>query len=105
MTRGRVKFFKTEKGWGAITSAEVPADVWVHFSAIGAPGYRAFEDGDIVEFDYEACRQDGFQFRATRARRISPGPAPTLRRNGRRVEIAPDGTPDTPLTPRRPHRR
>lgn len=97
-----MKFFKQDKGWGAIASAELPAgcDAWVHYSTIEADGYRSLQDGDLVEFDVEQARQDSFSFRATRVRRTASGPAPTLRRNGSRVVIAPDGTPDTPLTPR-----
>src|SRR4051812_46798246 len=103
MARGVVKFFKSEKGWGAITCDELPdgKDVWIHFSDIEAVGYRALEAGDVVDFDYEPARQDSFDFRATRARRLESGPAPTLRRSGRQVVIAPAGTPDTPMTPRR----
>lgn len=38
VARGVVKFFKSEKGWGAISRDELPAsqDVWVHFSDIEA---------------------------------------------------------------------
>ena len=91
------------KGWGAIHCSELPAgqDVWVHFSVIEGVGYHALHAGDIVDFDYEPARQDSFTFRATRARRVAPGSAPTLRREGERVVIADDCTPDTPLTPRR----
>ncbi len=104
MTRGVVKFFKAEKGWGAIASDDLPAghDAFVHFSVIEGSGYRALTAGDVVEFDYEPARQDSFSFRATRARHVAPGPAPTLRRTGGQVVIAEDGTPDTPLTPKRP---
>ena len=103
VARGVVKFFKQEKGWGAIHCSELPAgqDVWVHFSVIEGVGYHALHAGDIVDFDYEPARQDSFTFRATRARRVAPGSAPTLRRVGERVVIADDCTPDTPLTPRR----
>jgi CspA family cold shock protein len=103
MTRGVVKFFKAEKGWGAITADGFPPgqDVWVHYSAIEATGYRALSAGDVVEFDYERGRQDSFNYRATRARHVEPGPAPTLRRVDGKVVTVPDGTPDTPLTPRR----
>ena len=102
MTSGVVKFFKAEKGWGAISSEALPAgcDAWVHFSVIEAEGYRAFEAGDVVDFDFEQVRQDSFRFRATRAQRRRPGPAPTLRRQGDQVVEVPSGTPDTPLTPR-----
>jgi cold shock protein len=103
VARGVVKFFKPEKGWGAISCDELPdgQDVWVHFSTIEAPGYRALRAGDVVDFDYEAARQDSFNFRATRARRLESGPAPVLRRAGARVVIAAIDTPDTPLTPKR----
>jgi cold shock protein len=72
MTRGTVKFFKPEKGWGAIASPELPdgLDAWVHFSVIEMDGYRALDQGDQVEFEYEAAQQDSFRFRATRVRKI-----------------------------------
>ena len=67
---GVVKFFKAEKGWGAISSDELPPgrDAWVHFSAINSPGYRALEAGEQVEFTYEAAQQDSFEYRATSVR-------------------------------------
>lgn len=72
MAHGTVKFFKPEKGWGAIASSDLPDgfDAWVHYSAIDMDGFRALEAGDKVEFDYEAAQQDSFRFRATRARKI-----------------------------------
>ena len=72
MATGVVKFYKAEKGWGAISCPELPEgfDAFVHFSAIEADGYKAFEQGDQVEFDYESAQQDSFRFRATRARRL-----------------------------------
>ena len=72
MATGVVKFYKAEKGWGAISSPELPdgLDAFVHFSAIEAEGYKSFEQGDQVEFDYEPAQQDSFRFRATRARRL-----------------------------------
>lgn len=103
MPRGIVKFFKSGKGWGAITSDELPDghDAFVHFSVIESGGYRALDGGDIVDFDYETARQDSFHFRATRVRRLAAGSAPTLRRVGSAVVIAPDSTPDTPLLSKR----
>lgn len=66
MPRGIVKFFKSSKGWGAITSDELAdgQDAFVHFSVIESGGYRAWDGGDIVDFDYETARQDIFHFRA-----------------------------------------
>lgn len=72
MAHGSVKFFKAEKGWGAISSPELPEgfDAWVHFSTIEMDGYRALETGDQVEFTYEEAQQDSFRFRATRVRKL-----------------------------------
>lgn len=105
MARGTAKFYQAERGWGAISSPELPTDhdAFVHFSSIEGNGYRMLTAGDVVDFDYESARQDSFRFRATRVRHLAPGPAPTLRRINGRVTIAPDGTPDTPLTPRQQH--
>lgn len=100
---GTVKFYKDEKGWGAITVDDLPEghDVFVHFSAIEAEGFRRLSAGDVVELAYEAAEQDSFHYVATSVRWLSSGPAPTLRREGGRVRQAPPDTPDTPLSPRR----
>jgi cold shock protein len=70
MAIGTVKFYKSEKGWGAISSDELPAgqDAWVHFSVIVGEGYRSLEAGQQVEFSYEAAQQDSFNYRATEVR-------------------------------------
>lgn len=72
MLQGTVKFFDAERGWGAISSPDLPDghDAWVHFSMIDMSGYRALEAGDRVEFGYENGPQDGFRFRATYVRRL-----------------------------------
>jgi CspA family cold shock protein len=71
MYRGRVKFWRPDKGWGGIESDEVPGDVWVHFSVIDAPGFRELAAGDQVEFRYEAAEQDNWSFRATWVRSLT----------------------------------
>lgn len=48
--RGVVKWFSAEKGYGFITPDNGP-DVFVHYSAIQATGYRKLEAGDQVEFE------------------------------------------------------
>ncbi|MCD1260823.1 cold shock domain-containing protein [Paenibacillus athensensis] len=48
---GRVKWFNAEKGYGFIEPETEQGDVFVHFSAINAPGYKTLEEGQQVEFD------------------------------------------------------
>ncbi|MDO5786960.1 MAG: cold shock domain-containing protein [Phascolarctobacterium sp.] len=47
---GKVKWFNAEKGYGFI-QREGAKDLFVHFSAIQADGYRTLEEGWDVEFD------------------------------------------------------
>jgi len=46
---GTVKWFNNEKGFGFI-AREGGADVFVHFRAINAEGYRSLTEGQRVEF-------------------------------------------------------
>ena len=55
MATGTVKWFNSEKGYGFIES-EQGADVFVHYSAIQADGFRTLEEGDRVEFEVKAGR-------------------------------------------------
>ena len=50
MNTGKVKWFNAEKGFGFIESSE-GQDVFVHFSAIQADGYKSLNDGQAVEFE------------------------------------------------------
>ena len=47
---GKVKWFNAEKGYGFIEREE-GGDVFVHFSAIQADGFKTLEEGQVVEFD------------------------------------------------------
>jgi len=47
---GTVKWFNDAKGYGFITT-ERGEDVFVHFSAIQAQGFRSLAEGSRVEFD------------------------------------------------------
>jgi CspA family cold shock protein len=73
VVQGTVKFWRDDDGWGVIASPAVPDDVWTHFSAIEAAGYRALAQGDSVEFDCQPAEQDGYQLVATRVRRLPLG--------------------------------
>jgi CspA family cold shock protein len=47
--RGTVKWFNSAKGYGFIQRS-AGDDVFVHFSAIQAEGYRSLDEGSTVEF-------------------------------------------------------
>ncbi|KQL39980.1 MULTISPECIES: cold-shock protein CspD [Bacillaceae] len=48
--QGKVKWFNAEKGFGFI-EREDGDDVFVHFSAINAEGYKSLEEGQAVSFE------------------------------------------------------
>ncbi len=50
MAQGSVKWFNDAKGYGFI-SQEDGEDVFVHFSAVQAQGFKSLAEGDKVEFE------------------------------------------------------
>ncbi|MCI0484873.1 MAG: cold-shock protein [candidate division NC10 bacterium] len=52
MEKGTVKWFNATKGFGFIARAS-GEDVFVHFNAITASGYKSLNEGDVVEFNVE----------------------------------------------------
>ena len=50
MAQGQVKWFNDAKGYGFITQ-EGGEDVFVHYSAIQAQGFKSLAEGDRVEFE------------------------------------------------------
>jgi CspA family cold shock protein len=52
MSKGIVKWFNAEKGFGFVSQESGP-DVFVHFTAIQSQGFKSLNEGDQVEFETE----------------------------------------------------
>jgi CspA family cold shock protein len=50
VAQGTVKWFNNEKGYGFI-AVDGGQDVFVHYSAIQAEGYKSLDEGQRVEFE------------------------------------------------------
>ncbi len=51
MPQGTVKWFNAEKGFGFIATDDQGPDVFVHYSAIQATGFRTLEENQRVDFE------------------------------------------------------
>ncbi len=50
MTKGTVKWFNAQKGFGFIAD-EQGNEIFVHFSGLAMDGYKSLDDGQSVTFD------------------------------------------------------
>ncbi|MDD2978673.1 MAG: cold shock domain-containing protein [Hespellia sp.] len=50
MSKGTVKWFNNQKGYGFISDAE-GNDVFVHYSGLAMEGFKSLEEGQEVEFE------------------------------------------------------
>ena len=64
MNKGTVKWFNAEKGYGFIANDAGGDDVFVHFTAIVADGFRTLQEGQSVTFEIEADPKNSNKTRA-----------------------------------------
>lgn len=64
MNHGTVKWFNNEKGFGFISNDDGSGDVFVHFPAIQAEGFRTLAEGQKVSYDTEPDPKDPGKLRA-----------------------------------------
>ena len=61
---GVVSEWDDDEGWGVVASDATPGGCWAHFSSVLTRGYRSLRPGETVSFEFEAVRQDGYDYRA-----------------------------------------
>lgn len=64
--KGKVKWFNAEKGFGFIINEETGKDVFVHYSVINQEGYKALNEGDVVEYEVKDTDRGEQAFNVTK---------------------------------------
>ena len=70
MSTGTVKWFNDAKGFGFLTNDAGGDDVFVHFSAIVADGFKTLPEGQKVSFEIEQDPRNPKKLRAANVRAI-----------------------------------
>lgn len=65
---GVVRVWHPDEGWGVLDLPETVSGCWCHFSVVDMVGYRELRAGQRLEFDWKPADQDGYDYRASRAR-------------------------------------
>ena len=68
MKNGTVKWFNPDKGYGFLADEEGGKDVFVHFTAIQADGFRTLNEGQKVVFEVEPDPNNEEKMRAANVR-------------------------------------
>lgn len=50
MSKGKVKWFNNQKGYGFIND-EAGNDIFVHYSGLVMEGFKTLEEGQLVEYE------------------------------------------------------
>ncbi len=61
MPTGTVKWFNENKGWGFIVPDDGGDDVFVHYSAIEAEGFKTLKEGQKVDFELKLGKNGKYQ--------------------------------------------
>jgi CspA family cold shock protein len=59
MTKGTVKFYNDQRGYGFITPDEGGQDVFVHATALERAGLRGLREGQKVSYEVREDRKSG----------------------------------------------
>ncbi len=57
MSKGKVKYFNEQKGWGILSGAVPGQDVYVHYTAINMEGYKTLSEGQEVSYEVMQSEQ------------------------------------------------
>ncbi|MHA7240489.1 S1 domain-containing protein [Arthrobacter sp. TMS1-12-1] len=70
-TRGVVRFWPSDEGWGVIDSEQTPGGCWAGFSVIDFDGFRTLIAGQVVDFEWIQGDQDGYSYSASNIQLIA----------------------------------